>query len=60
MLPQSMYTTVYVTGSLLGWAHMYKERTSQTTQLESRYYAYAIGEIMEELYPASWEALNEV
>lgn len=59
LLPQSMYTTVYVTGSLLGWAHMYRERTSQTTQLESKEYAVAIGEIMEEIFPVSWEALNE-
>jgi len=58
MLPQSMYTTVYVTGSLLGWAHMYKERTSQTTQLESKKYAHAVGMVMEKLYPASWGALN--
>jgi thymidylate synthase (FAD) len=59
ILPQSMYTTVYVTGSLLGWHHMYKERTTQTTQLESKEYAVAIGELMEELFPVSWEALNE-
>ena len=57
-LPQSMYTTVYVTGSLLGWAHMYRERTSQTTQLESKEYAVAIGTIMEELYPVLWSALH--
>jgi thymidylate synthase (FAD) len=60
ILPQSMYTTVYVTGSLLGWAHMFRERTSQHTQLESVKYAIAMGDIMRELYPVSLEALNEV
>lgn len=60
LLPQSMYTTVYVTGSLLGWNHMHKERTTQTTQFESKEYAKAMSGVMKELYPISWEALNAV
>lgn len=59
ILPQSMYTTVYVTGSLLGWNHLYKQRTDPHAQLEIQEYARAIGKIMEELYPVSWKALNE-
>lgn len=59
ILPQSMYTTVYVTGSLLGWHHMFKERTNSHAQLETQEYARAIGQIMEKLYPTSWKALNE-
>lgn len=59
ILPQSMYTTVYVTGSLLGWHHMYNQRTDSHAQLETQEYARAIGQIMEELYPVSWEALND-
>ncbi len=59
ILPQSMYTTVYVTGSLLGWHHLYKQRTDPHAQLETQEYARAIGKIMEELYPVSWGALND-
>jgi thymidylate synthase (FAD) len=59
ILPQSMYTTVYVTGSLLGWNHLYKQRTDSHAQLETQEYARAIGKIMEKLYPVSWKALNE-
>lgn len=59
VLPASLYTTVYVTGSLLGWNHLYKQRTDSHAQLETQEYARAIGKIMEELYPVSWEALNK-
>tara|TARA_R110000737_G_scaffold36331_1_gene55697 strand:- start:725 stop:1390 length:666 start_codon:yes stop_codon:yes gene_type:complete len=58
ILPQSMYTTVYWTGSLLGWNHLYKQRTDSHAQQETQEYGRAIGTIMEELYPVSWEALN--
>lgn len=58
ILPQSMYTTCVVTGSLLGWNHMFKQRTEEHTQLETQEYARLIGQIMSELYPISWEALN--
>ena len=59
VLPQSMYTTTVVTGSLLGWNHMWKLRTEEHTQLETRQYAHAIGGIMQELFPESWGALCE-
>ena len=57
VLPQSMYTTTVTTGSLLGWHHMYTQRTDPHTQLETQEYAKAIGKIMEELFPVSWGAL---
>ena len=59
VLPQSMYTTTVTTGSLLGWFHMYKLRTEAHTQKETQEYARAIGEVMTELFPISWEALCE-
>jgi thymidylate synthase (FAD) len=59
VLPQSMITTTVVTGSLLGWFHMYKLRTEEHTQRETQAYANAIGEILAELFPHSWEALCE-
>jgi len=57
VLPQSMYTTSVVTGTLLGWSHLYKLRTEEHTQLETQAYAKEIGKIMEDLFPISWKAL---
>jgi len=59
VLPQSMYTTTVVTGSLLGWFHLYKLRTDSHTQRETQEYARAVGEVMSQLFPISWEALCE-
>jgi len=59
VLPQAMMTTTVTTGSLFGWFHMYKLRTEEHTQRETQVYAVAIGEIMQSLFPASWEALCE-
>lgn len=57
VLPQSMYTTCVVTGTLLGWHHLWKLRTEEHTQKETQEYAQKIGKIMGTLFPKSWEAL---
>lgn len=59
VLPQSMYTTCVVTGTLLGWNHLYKLRTEEHTQLETQEYAKEIGKVMSDLFPVSWKALCE-
>ena len=59
VLPQSMYTTCVVTGTLLGWHHLFTQRTDPHTQLETQEYAKDIGDIMGELFPVSWKALCE-
>lgn len=59
VLPQSMYTTTITTGSLLGWFHMYRLRIEGHTQKETQEYAQAIGKVMANLFPISWEALCE-
>lgn len=58
VLPQNMYTTSVVTASLLGWHHLYKLRTEEHTQEETREYAQRIGSILSECFPVSWTALN--
>jgi thymidylate synthase (FAD) len=58
VLPQSMYTTVVVTGSLLGWHHMVTMRTSQHTQFETVQYAKAINSILSSMY-YSWSSLRK-
>ena len=58
-LPQSMYTSYYVTGSLAAWARAYKQRIDPHAQAEIRELAVQWGEIIRPLFPVSWEALNK-
>ena len=57
VLPQSMYTTVVWTGTLLAWFQLWDQRTETHTQLETQDYAWDIGEIMSEIFPISWSSL---
>lgn len=59
VLPQSMYTSYYVTGSLAAWARMYKQRMHETAQYEIQLLAKQVGAIIEPLYPESWKVLTE-
>jgi thymidylate synthase, flavin-dependent len=59
ILPQSMVTEWYWTGSLAAYARFYKQRTSPHAQKETKELALQIGGIMEKLYPVSWSALVE-
>jgi thymidylate synthase (FAD) len=57
VLPQSMYTEYYVTGSLAAWARAYKLRSEATAQKEIQELANMWQIEIEKLYPYSWEAL---
>jgi len=59
LLPQAMYTQWIWKGNLLGWHHVYKERTHPSTQLETRELAEMIGHQCADRFPKAWEALNE-
>jgi thymidylate synthase (FAD) len=59
VLPQSMMTEWYWSGSLDAFVDMCNLRCTDDTQQESRIVADAIDEEMERLYPISWEALRE-
>ena len=59
VLPQSMLTEYYVTGSLMAWARAYNLRKSPTAQLEIRELAKQWDRVMSKLYPISWEALTK-
>ena len=59
ILPQSMYTEVIATGNLYAWANLYVQRTDSHAQKETQDLAKQIGEIIQPLYPVSWEALTE-
>jgi thymidylate synthase (FAD) len=59
VLPQSMYTEYYVTGSLSAWARAYNLRIDSHAQKEIQMLAQQWDEIIRPLYPFSWAALTE-
>jgi thymidylate synthase (FAD) len=59
VLPQSMYTSYYVTGSLHAFARAYKLRSDPHAQKEIQDLAEQWNNIIEPLYPESWKALTE-
>lgn len=58
VLPQSMYTSYYVTGSLAAFARFYKQRIDDHAQKEIQELAKQVGGIIQPLYPVSWKALT--
>ena len=59
VLPQSMMTEWYWSGSLDAFADMCQLRCAKDTQQESRDVAMQISDSMAKLFPVSWEALWE-
>ena len=57
VLPQSMMTEWYWSGTVYAFAKMCQLRMQQDTQQESREVAMQVDEYMEKLYPESWKAL---
>ena len=58
VLPQSMYTEWYWTGSLAAWSRVCKLRLDPHTQRETQDIAKRVSVCMSDLFPVSWEALN--
>jgi thymidylate synthase (FAD) len=58
ILPQSMYSLVYETGSLAAYARICNLRLDPTAQKEIRNYATIIDTLMQQAFPVSWEALS--
>lgn len=59
ILPQSMLTSYYVTGSLAAFARFYRQRSDSHAQIEIQELARQVGEIIAPLFPVSWKALTE-
>jgi thymidylate synthase (FAD) len=57
ILPQCMYTEWYWTGSLASFARVALQRSENNAQEETQHYAFAIDDIMSELFPVAWRAL---
>ena len=60
ILPQGVMTEWVWTGSLLAFARFYNLRTDDHAQKEIQDLARMVGEIIEPLYPVSWNALTGV
>lgn len=58
ILPQSMMTSYYVTGSLAAFARAYKLRIAPDSQKEIQDLAKQWDSIIKPLYPESWKALT--
>jgi thymidylate synthase (FAD) len=58
ILPQSMMTSYYVTGSLSAFARAYKLRSQPDSQMEIQVLAKEWDRIIRPLFPVSWEALT--
>ena len=59
VLPQSMMTEWYWSGTLMAFAHVCNLRCKPDAQLETREICDDIDLAMAELFPHSWEALRE-
>jgi thymidylate synthase (FAD) len=58
ILPQSMYSLFFETGSLCAYARICNLRLDISAQKEIREYATAIHQLMTERFPISWDALS--
>ena len=59
VLPQSMMTEWYWSGTLFSFSKMCGLRLKEDTQAETRIVAEQIDVVMQKIYPVSWEALKE-
>lgn len=57
VLPQSMYTEYYATGSLYAWARAYRLRIDPHSQKEIQDLAVEWDRVIRSLFPVSWSAL---
>jgi thymidylate synthase (FAD) len=57
VLPQSMHTSYYVTGSLAAFARMCKQRLDPHAQQEIQGLAKQVDSVIRPLFPVSWAAL---
>jgi thymidylate synthase (FAD) len=58
VLPQSSYTSYYVSGSLAAWSRAYQLRSDSHAQKEIQDLAQLWYNIISPLFPVSWEALT--
>lgn len=57
LLPQSMECLWVWTGSLLGWAELYRKRSRPDTQMETQEFVKQVADILNVRHPVGWPAL---
>ena len=60
VLPQSLYTTFWMTGSLHNWMHFLRLRTSSHSQKETQEAAKAIETLLRGIFPKTFEAVDNL
>ena len=60
VLPLNTQTTIYMSGTLRSWIHYLELRCSEGTQKEHRDIALDIKKGLEELFPETFKAINEL
>lgn len=58
VLPTSLYTQMWMTGSLRSWLHLVQQRSDPHAQYEIRQASDAVGEIISGEFPITWEAFR--
>lgn len=59
VLPASVYTQMWVTGTLRSWLHFLDQRLDEHAQWEVRQVAGQIAEIIRHIFPIAYQAWNE-
>ena len=59
IVPVGNYTQFYATANLRNWVHFYKLRIADDAQWEIRQYARCVGDLIQDLWPESWDALKK-
>ena len=60
VLPNGTYTEWWVNGSLFYWANVYLHRSREDAQIETKIVAEMIEDVVQPLFPVSWQALTEL
>ncbi len=60
ILPLSTQTTIYMSGTLRSWVHYLDLRCAESTQKEHRMIALDIKKGLEEVFPETFKAINEL
>lgn len=59
IVPVGNYTEYYATANLRNWFGFYRLRIASDAQWEIRQYAKCVGDILESIWPDSWNALKK-
>ena len=59
VVPVGNYTEFYATANLRNWMSFYRLRSAPDAQWEIRKYAIVIGQILEQVWPESWDSLKK-